>query len=145
MKIEIIGVHELDHDDYEFMDTDPWFLFEVVITDVEGPFDFLFEQPDPSVDPGRWMVCYMPMLLDADGTRAIENKGDPINLDMAVSFPGHWDYSHLWRGTMRCVFFLFDYRTDLPIKGPTGELRVPPVSPLPDRLRAIAQHFVAPD
>lgn len=139
MKIDVIGIHALDPDDYESMETSPWFLVEVLVTDVDGWFEFLFEQPDPDLPPERWLVGYLPMLLDPAGTKSM-NVG-AVDLDTAIDlFPP--EFRHVWQGTMRCAFFLFGYRSHLELQGPTGPLVTPPLSPLPERLKAVAQNFV---
>lgn len=115
--VEVVGVYEVEADE-------PCCLVELIVHDVEGPFDIgTITQEDGAVAASERQVPYAEKLLDVRGDAVVHDFWDG---------PGN---PSIWQGTMRLAFFLHYLDPALPLTTPFGEVPVRQPEPRPARLR----------
>jgi hypothetical protein len=104
-------------------------MIEAVVTHPDAAFDVgAFVQPDPSQSENQWMVAWDEKFLTIDGECRI--------LTHRRAIPNEERF--------RVVFVIHDWKPDLPLRSSYGELPLPPIQPLPERLWRLA-HYEPPD
>jgi hypothetical protein len=94
-------------------------MFEVLVTSPDGAFNVdEFVQPDPSRPHDAWQVAWNGTFLTPDGETVIGQY--PCKLPDALQY--------------RVVFAIHFWKPDLPLHSSYGELALPPMQPLPERL-----------
>ena len=94
-------------------------VFEVLVSDPDPAFDVgQFVQPDPSQPKHLWQVAWNEKFLSSDGERVLQVEHGKL----PDSAP------------FRVVFVIHFWKPNLPLQSGDGELRLPPIQPMPDRL-----------
>ncbi|WP_309893710.1 hypothetical protein [Archangium sp.] len=114
MKVEVIGVYPVD----EAHET--CHLIELLV-EGEGEFEVgSINQPDPSRPTLDWQVPYDEYRLAPEG-----DSGEPLDLRHAVDL----------HGQIRLAFYFHYLSPAEPLWTPAGPVALPPVTPMPGRLR----------
>jgi hypothetical protein len=101
-------------------------MFEVLVSNPGKNFDVShFDQPDPSQSENFWQVAYNEKFLTPDGEKPIELRIDQKIPDVQQ---------------FRVVFAIHFWKPTLPLRSSYGELSLPPVEPLPERLWRLAPY-----
>ena len=107
--------------------TDDVALFEVLVTSPDAAFNISeFVQPDPSRPRDTWQVAWNETFLTPDGETVIGEY--PCKLPDILQY--------------RVVFAIHDWKPDLPLCSSYGELVLPPMQPLPERLWRLTPYQV---
>jgi hypothetical protein len=102
------------------------FLVELVVRTQGRPLDLSgFRQVDPCFPDSGWQVPHQSTRLSADGTRWLEDLPTALRLD-----------PELLHEELRFAFFMHFLDPDRPLDTPFGPVALPPVTPLPVRLRS---------
>lgn len=113
MKVMVIGVHRVDEA------PEPCHLIELL---VEGEGEFAagsITQPNPTIPEANWQVPYDEYRLAPDG-----RSGEPLGF-APVDVHGH----------IRLALFFHYLSPTEPLRTPAGPVALPPVTPMPRRLR----------
>jgi hypothetical protein len=95
-------------------------VIEVMVTNPDASFDIgKFIQPDPAKSERFWQVAWNEKFLTPDGETLIE-------LNRTQKFPTASQY--------RIVFVIHFWNPNLPLRSSYGELALPSIQPLPERL-----------
>ena len=95
-------------------------VFEVMVTNPDASFDIgKFIQPNPSQAESFWQVAWNEKFLTPDGEKLLE-------LDRKSKLPDVKQY--------RVVFVIHFWKSGLPLRSSYGELALPSIQPLPERL-----------
>ena len=95
-------------------------VIEVMVTNPDAHFDVgKFIQPDPTKSENFWQVAWNEKFLTPDGETLIE-------LDRTRKLPAASQY--------RIVFVIHFWKPNQPLRSSYGELALPSIQPLPDRL-----------
>ncbi|WP_424596366.1 hypothetical protein [Bradyrhizobium sp.] len=101
-------------------------VFEVLVKNPDAVFDVGgFLQPDPSQPEGHWQVAWNEKFLSLDGEAVLKPERGR-RLPDAEQF--------------RVVFVIHFWKPNLPLRSSYGELALPPVQPLPERLWRLAPY-----
>ncbi|MGL9620585.1 hypothetical protein QRQ56_21415 [Bradyrhizobium sp. U531] len=101
-------------------------VFEVQVTNPDVGFRMAdFVQADPSRPWEQWQVAWDETFLTADGETVIE-------IDRGRKLPEARQY--------RVVFVIHYWNPRLPLRSSYGELQLPPMQPLPERLWRLAPY-----
>lgn len=101
-------------------------VFEVLVSHPDATFEIGgFVQPDPTQAEGNWQVAWNEKFLTADGERLLET-GRGKKLPDADPF--------------RVVFVIHFWKPNLPLRSNYGELALPSIQPLPQRLWRLAPY-----
>lgn len=116
---EVVGVYDVEADE-------PCSLVELVVHDVEGPFDVgAITQADRNRPRKDWQVPYAEKLLDVTGRHVVHDSWDgPLD-------------SSMWHGEMWLAFFFHYLDEELLLSTPFGDLRLPHRESRPSRLRRL--------
>jgi hypothetical protein len=101
-------------------------VFEVTINNPDATFSIGgFIQPDPSQPKSQWPVAWNERFLTLDGEAALKpDRGK--KLPDAAQF--------------RVVFVIHYWKPNLPLRSSYGELALPSIQPLPERLWRLAPY-----
>lgn len=101
-------------------------LVEVMVTNPDATFDVGdFTQPDPRNPAAGWQVAWNEKYLSLDGEQLLEdNRKQPL-----LGMPPY-----------RIAFVIHYWLADQPLLSSYGEVRLPPMEPLPDRLWRLAPY-----
>jgi|SRR5579872_4777246 len=98
------------------------YLFEIRIEDSDGRVDpGEFVQPMPGIPSDSWQVAYDEKFLNDDGTAALD--GPPA------------------KSSIRLGFFLHFVELEEPLSTPSGLVRLPAPTPMPQRLAGIFRYI----
>jgi hypothetical protein len=101
-------------------------VIEVLVNNPDMKFDVGgFVQPDPSQPQGSWQVAWNEKFLTPDGEKLLE-------LDRKSKLPDAKQY--------RVVFVIHFWKPELPLRSSYGELALPSIQPLPERLWRLAPY-----
>jgi hypothetical protein len=101
-------------------------VLEVLVSNPDTHFDVGgFIQPDPSQAEGFWQVAWNEKFLTSDGEKLIE-------LDRKSKLPDAKQY--------RVVFVIHFWKPNLPLRSSYGELALPSIQSLPERLWRLAPY-----
>lgn len=101
-------------------------VFEVLVSNPDATFDIgQFVQPDPLQPESRWQVAWNEKFLTVDGEKLLE-VGRGKTLPNAQQF--------------RVVFVIHSWKLNLPLQSSYGQLSLPPIQPLPERLWRLAPY-----
>lgn len=101
-------------------------VVEALVTHADASFNVdAFVQQDPSQPEGRWQVAWNEKFLTVDG----ETLHDKQTLGEAPD-----------EEQFRVVFVIHFWRPHLPLHSSYGELALPPIQPLPERLWRLAPY-----
>ena len=104
-------------------------VVEALVRHPDASFDVgAFTQPDPQQPESRWQVAWNEKFLAPDGQTLLEQ----------VSWGAGQD------AEFRVVFVMHFWKAGLPLSSSYGELSLPKVEPLPERLWRLAP-YVTPD
>jgi hypothetical protein len=110
-RVEPVGVHPVEADE-------PCHLVELLIYDVDGPFDIgSFTQETPGEPEHNWQVPWDEVVLDGAGEAVIS---DPS-----------------WSGVIRIAFFFHCLNQHRPLTTPFGDVVLPLQAPRPQRLASL--------
>lgn len=102
-------------------------IIEVLVTDPDVAFKVVeFVQPDPSFPENNWQVAWNEKFLTPDGETVIG--------EYLCDLPDMLQY--------RVVFAIHSWKPDLPLRSSYGELALPKIEPLPERLWRLAPYEV---
>jgi len=101
-------------------------LVETLVTEPDSQFSIAaFVQPNPALPAGQWQVAWCEKYLTADGTTSLG--------DFAFNErPSESQY--------RVAFYIHDWRHELGLNGPYGNLALPRLEPMPPRLWKLAPY-----
>jgi hypothetical protein len=116
MKIKLIGVYPIESHE-------PCHLIEMTIHGIDIDLDMgLFTQEDPEEPVVNWQVPYDEHFLNSDGSKVLN-----------PNYPDEVPDDHNLR-----VAFCFHYLDfQRPIKTPVGDLELPEVTKIPERLKIL--------
>ena len=80
-----------------------------------------FTQPFPDGPRRNWSAAYYETYLTPDGESTIETR-----------------WPHAPPGDLRVVFYLHNWDPERPLRTSYGDVRCPPVQPLPERLQRLS-------
>lgn len=101
-------------------------VVEALVSHADASFNVdAFVQQDPSQPEGRWQVAWNEKFLTVDG----ETLHDKQTLGEAPD-----------EEQFRVVFVIHFWRPHLPLHSSYGELALPPIQPLPERLWRLAPY-----
>jgi hypothetical protein len=107
--------------------TDDLAMFEVLVTSPDATFDVgEFIQQDPSRPQSTWQIAWNETFLTSDGETVIGVY--PCKSPDAPQY--------------RVVFSIHFWKPDLPLHSSYGELALPPMQPLPERLWRLTPYKV---
>ena len=101
-------------------------VVEALVSHADANFDIgAFVQPDPSQREGRWQVAWNEKFLTVDGETLHEKQtwGEAPDIEQ-----------------FRIVFVIHFWKPNLPLHSSYGELALPPIQPLPERLWRLAPY-----
>lgn len=102
-------------------------MIEVLVTDSDAAFNISgFVQPDPLRSENDWQVAWNEKFLTADGETVIGEY--PCKLPDALQY--------------RVVFAIHSWNPDLPLGSSYGDLVLPAMEPLPERLWRLTPYEV---
>lgn len=102
-------------------------MIEVLVTDPDAAFNISgFVQPDPLRSENDWQVAWNEKFLTADGETVIGEY--PCKLPDALQY--------------RVVFAIHSWNPDLPLGSSYGDLVLPAMEPLPERLWRLTPYEV---
>jgi hypothetical protein len=95
-------------------------MIEVLVSRPDANFNIgAFVQPDPAASEPNWQVAWNEKFLTLDG-------GGLIELDIGQKIPTVPEF--------RIAFVIHFWKPDLPLRSSYGELPLPRIQPLPERL-----------
>ena len=101
-------------------------VFEVLVSYPDATFDIgQFVQPDLAQPESHWQVAWNEKFLTVDGEKLLE-VGRGQKLPNAQQF--------------RVVFVIHSWKLNLPLRSSYGQLSLPPIQPLPERLWRLAPY-----
>ena len=101
-------------------------VLEVMVTNPDASFDIgKFVQPDPAQSENFWQVAWNEKFLTPDGEKLID-------LSRTKKLPEASPY--------RVVFVIHFWKPNLPLRSSYGELALPSMQPLPERLWRLAPY-----
>jgi hypothetical protein len=101
-------------------------MIEAVVSHADASFDVgAFAQPDPALPESNWQVAWNERFLTADGDALLNERPweQPPNDER-----------------LRLVFVIHFWKPDLPLQSSYGQLALPPIQPLPERLWRLAPY-----
>ncbi|NUP88782.1 MAG: hypothetical protein HUU25_03045 [Candidatus Sumerlaeia bacterium] len=118
--VEAIGVYPFEGS------VEPCHVVELVVHGADGDFPiFDFTQERPGLPQTKWRMPHCAKIMDATGTKVLADAA------------GTCDQIDLWLGDVRLAFYFHHLDPSLPFRTPFGEVALPPVAPLPERLRGL--------
>jgi hypothetical protein len=101
-------------------------VFEVLVKNPDASFDVGgFIQPDPAQPKNLWQVAWNEKFLSVDGETRLE-------VPAGSKLPGVAEF--------RVVFVIHDWKPALPLRSSSGDLPLPKLQPLPERLWRLAPY-----
>ncbi|MBR1250477.1 hypothetical protein JQ609_26600 [Bradyrhizobium sp. AUGA SZCCT0169] len=101
-------------------------VIEVLVSNPSATSDIGgFVQPDPSQPESTWQVAWNEKFLTADGEHLLEVRRGKKLPDVPQ---------------FRVVFVIHSWKQNLPLRSSDGELSLPPIQPLPERLWRLAPY-----
>jgi hypothetical protein len=103
-------------------------MIEALVTRPDENFDIgAFVQPDPTRPEPNWQVAWNERFFTPDGEALIE-------LDRGQRFPSEPQF--------RIAFVIHFWKPDAPLRSSYGDLPLPRIQPLPERLWRLAPYVV---